>query len=121
MQPTRVAAARAGLRKPPLACGCHDPAYHQCRREPLSQLQIDAAVATAHDLFALGLPPLFDVATIKALWRGGTAPSATVVGVGRMTDDTWDQIEAAREVAALYDERAVTAAWLDQQDFPALE
>jgi hypothetical protein len=39
-----------------------------------------------------------------------------------MTDDeTWQQIEAARDIAALYDERAHTAAWLDQQDFPPLE
>lgn len=38
-----------------------------------------------------------------------------------MTDDTWKQLEAAREVAALYDDRAVSAAWLDQQTFPPLE
>ena len=37
------------------------------------------------------------------------------------TDDTWEKLEAAREIAALYDERAVTAAWLDQQTFPELE
>ena len=37
------------------------------------------------------------------------------------SDETWDQIEAAREVAALYDERAVTAAWLDGQEFSPLE
>ncbi|CAA0120979.1 Uncharacterised protein [Mycolicibacterium vanbaalenii] len=36
-------------------------------------------------------------------------------------DDTWRQMEAAREVAALYDERSVTAAWLDSQVFPPLE
>lgn len=36
-------------------------------------------------------------------------------------DDTWRQMEAAREVAALYDERSVTAAWLDAQVFPPLE
>lgn len=40
---------------------------------------------------------------------------------GRVTDDTWHEIEAARERAALYDERAVTAAWLDKQVFPPLE
>lgn len=38
-----------------------------------------------------------------------------------MSDETWDQMEAAREAAALYDERAVTAAWLDTQEFPPLE
>ncbi len=38
-----------------------------------------------------------------------------------MTDETWDQIEAAREVEELYDARAVTAAWLDDQVFPPLE
>jgi RecA-family ATPase len=38
-----------------------------------------------------------------------------------MTDETWEQLEAAREAAAFYDERAVTAAWLDGQDFPPLE
>ncbi|SBS73707.1 conserved hypothetical protein [uncultured Mycobacterium sp.] len=36
-------------------------------------------------------------------------------------DDTWREMEAAREVAALYDERSVTAAWLDTQVFPPLE
>ena len=36
-------------------------------------------------------------------------------------DDTWREMEAAREVAALYDERSVTAAWLDAQVFPPLE
>ena len=38
-----------------------------------------------------------------------------------MADETWDEIEAAREAAALYDERAVTAAWLGEQVFPPLE
>lgn len=38
-----------------------------------------------------------------------------------MTDDTWEQIEAAREAEALYDARTVTAAWLDTQDFPPLD
>lgn len=37
------------------------------------------------------------------------------------SDETWDQLEAAREVAALYDERAVTASWLGRQDFPPME
>jgi hypothetical protein len=37
------------------------------------------------------------------------------------TDETWETFEAAREAAALFDERAVTAAWLDQQTFPPLE
>jgi hypothetical protein len=38
-----------------------------------------------------------------------------------MTDETWEQLEAARERAAFYDERVVTASWLDQQVFPPLE
>lgn len=38
-----------------------------------------------------------------------------------MTDETWEQLDAARELAALFDERAVTAAWLDAQEFPPLE
>lgn len=38
-----------------------------------------------------------------------------------MTDHDWDQIDAAREAAALFDERSVTAAWLDTQTFPPLE
>lgn len=38
-----------------------------------------------------------------------------------MTDEAWEAIEAAREAAALFDERSVTAAWLDQQIFPPLE
>lgn len=37
------------------------------------------------------------------------------------TDETWEYIEAARDAAALFDERAVTAEWLDQQTFPPLE
>ncbi|CAN5754731.1 hypothetical protein BH09ACT7_BH09ACT7_32480 [soil metagenome] len=38
-----------------------------------------------------------------------------------MTDDTWEAIDAARELAELFDERTVTAAWLDEQVFPDLE
>jgi RecA-family ATPase len=38
-----------------------------------------------------------------------------------VTDETWEAIEAAREAVALFDERSVTAAWLDEQTFPALE
>ncbi|MGV0695598.1 AAA family ATPase, partial [Mycobacterium paraintracellulare] len=37
------------------------------------------------------------------------------------TDESWEAADAAREAAALFDERAVTAAWLDQQTFPPLE
>jgi hypothetical protein len=38
-----------------------------------------------------------------------------------MSDETWDALGDARAAEALYDERAVTAAWLDRQDFPPLE
>jgi RecA-family ATPase len=38
-----------------------------------------------------------------------------------VTDDTWEQLVAARELAALFDERTVTAVWLDEQVFPDLE
>lgn len=38
-----------------------------------------------------------------------------------MTDETWEELEAAREAAALFDERTITAEWLDAQQFPPLE
>lgn len=38
-----------------------------------------------------------------------------------MSDETWESIDEARAAAALFDERAVTAEWLDQQTFPPLE
>ena len=43
------------------------------------------------------------------------------MSTGHTMDETWETIEAAREAAALFDERTVTAAWLDQQTFPPLE
>src|SRR6478609_4796720 len=54
--------------------------------------------------------------------RGRSCCASRTDGTTPMSsDETWDQIEAAREVAALYDERAVTAAWLDGQEFSPLE
>jgi hypothetical protein len=35
----------------------------------LSEKQLDAAINAAEHLLAIGLPPLFSVDTIRALWR----------------------------------------------------
>jgi len=55
-----------------MACGCADPwPPCRCTDAPLSQKRIDAAAQAAEHLFAAGLLPLFDGATLRELWRGG--------------------------------------------------
>ena len=56
----RLAAARS-LR---LACGCREPMPHQCRPQRLS---LDSAIAAREHLTALGLEPIFDPDTERAL------------------------------------------------------
>lgn len=47
-----------------------DP-WRSWRPEQLSEKQIQAAVETAALLTALNLPPMFDIDTLRALWRAG--------------------------------------------------
>jgi hypothetical protein len=53
-----------------LACGCRDP-WRPWRPERLSEKQIAAAVAAAGHLRDAGLQPVFDVPTLRELWRAG--------------------------------------------------
>lgn len=67
----RYAAAR---RLPPLApCGCRrDPLTdrHRCDDE-ISDRQLQAAVQAAHHILGAGYLPIFDLPTLRELWRGG--------------------------------------------------
>ena len=67
----RCAAARRLL---PLGrCGCiRDPDHdrHRCGGQ-ISERQVAGAVAAAHHLRSAGLPPIFDLPTLRALWRPG--------------------------------------------------
>jgi hypothetical protein len=63
-------------RLPPLACGCRDPLLCRCGSSqrghgdpPPSERMVDAAALAAAHLSAAGLPPIFDQATLRALWR----------------------------------------------------
>ncbi len=60
----------ASWRLIPLGCGCADPWPCRCSRPPLSDKQVDAVVQAAEHLFDAGYPPIFDVPTLRALWRG---------------------------------------------------
>jgi hypothetical protein len=60
----------ASQRLVPLADGVQDP-WQPYRPERLSDVQIQAAVDAAEHLIAQNLPPLFDDATLKAMWKAG--------------------------------------------------
>jgi hypothetical protein len=55
-----------------------DP-WQQWRPERLSDVQIEAAVAAAHHLLSQDLPPMFDVDTLRAMWRAGRRELAEAV------------------------------------------
>jgi hypothetical protein len=59
---------------PPLGrCGCiRDPLFdrHHCGSE-ISGRMVHAAAMAAHHLLDAGYPPIFDVATLRAMWRAG--------------------------------------------------
>jgi hypothetical protein len=66
----RLAAARS---VPLACCGCRDPILCRCHDDPLSdlhdrsELMLWAARAASEHLAALGLPPVFDPETTRAL------------------------------------------------------
>jgi hypothetical protein len=61
----------ASWRLPVLACGCSDPWPCRCSDPPPSAKMLDAATDAAGHLLACGLEPLFDVDTLRRLWRRG--------------------------------------------------
>jgi hypothetical protein len=61
---------RAADRCEPLSTGGRDP-WRPFRPEQLSAVQVQAAVDAAEHLLDNGLTPLFDMATMQALWRAG--------------------------------------------------
>lgn len=63
----------ASRRVVPLDCGCPDPWPCRCSDPPLSDQTIDAGRDAALHLLGVGLIPLLDIETRRALWRrGGT-------------------------------------------------
>lgn len=62
---------RASYRLVPLGAtgNVRDP--WQPWRAPLSECQVDGAVAAAEHLRGVGLVPCFDVDTLRAMWRAG--------------------------------------------------
>lgn len=68
----------AAARSVPLDCGCRDPWVHRCAPEPdPTERTTEAAVHASHHLLDHGLPPLFSIATCRALWRAGHRELAT--------------------------------------------
>jgi hypothetical protein len=64
-----------------LRCGCRDPWTCRCYDDdiPLSDIQIQAAINTARHFLHLGLLPLFDTKTLRALWQAGYSELAEVL------------------------------------------
>ncbi len=62
---------KASQRSALLDCGCADPWCCRCRRPPLSDRMIDAGAAAATHLLDTGYLPIFDLPTLRELWRGG--------------------------------------------------
>jgi hypothetical protein len=65
---------RDSRRLPPIgACGCiRDPSHdrHRCGAQ-ISDKQLQAAVDAAHHIIDAGYLPIFDVPTLRALWKSG--------------------------------------------------
>ncbi|MGD1237285.1 hypothetical protein [Mycobacterium seoulense] len=62
---------RAAKRVPPIDDeGTVDP-WLRSVRPPLTRPQIDGAVAAAEHLLTQGLPPVFDIGVIRAMWKAG--------------------------------------------------
>jgi hypothetical protein len=55
----------------PLRCGCRDPWPCRHNHLPPSERMVDAAALAASHLTEAGLAPVFDQATLRALWRRG--------------------------------------------------
>jgi hypothetical protein len=65
---------QAADRLPPLRCGHRDPWPCRCnlyRRHDNSDRWVDAGAAAARHLIECGLPPSFDLETLRAMWRQG--------------------------------------------------
>ena len=60
----------ASQRLAPLASGVRDP-WQPWRPEKLSEKQTDAAAAAAAHLLACGYAPVFDIETLRAMWKAG--------------------------------------------------
>jgi hypothetical protein len=63
------AAAVAGLRRRRAASRRLPDPWKPWRPDELSAMQTRGAIAAAHHLHAAGLPPIFDVETLRAMWR----------------------------------------------------
>ncbi len=61
----------ASYRKVVLPCGCRDPWPCHHHDAPASEKMTTAAVEAAAHLEDRGLTPLFDLATLRELWRLG--------------------------------------------------
>ena len=61
---------RAADRCEPNASGVRDP-WQPWRPEKLSEKQIDAAAAAAAHLLAHGYTPVFDIETLRTMWKAG--------------------------------------------------
>lgn len=71
-RPANGARRTAALRLPPLEpCGCvRDPDHdrHRCHGD-MTLAEADAVIAAANYLESLGVAPLFDSRTLRAVWR----------------------------------------------------
>src|SRR6185295_2185473 len=61
----------AARRLPPLDCGCFDPWLCRCSRPPLNDRMIDGGRAAAEHLLDIGLVPMLELDTLRALYRRG--------------------------------------------------
>jgi hypothetical protein len=66
----------ASRRLPVLDCGRSDPWHYD--EVPLTDHQLDGAADAAEHLLALGLAPVFDMVTIRALWPRDRELSVTL-------------------------------------------
>jgi hypothetical protein len=62
----------ASQRLTPLVCGHSDP-WRPWGPKQLSDKQAEGAAQAAEHLLAVGLVPLFDAVTLRAMWRAGNA------------------------------------------------
>ncbi len=60
-------------RLPPIGtCGCvRDPLTDRHRCGEVSDKLVQGAVDAAHHILDAGYPPIFDAATLRALWKSG--------------------------------------------------
>jgi hypothetical protein len=75
----------SALRSTPLGpCGCiRDPDHDRHRCAGISPKMVDAAAEAARHLLAVDLVPVFDLPTLRAMWRSGYADLVDELGGGR--------------------------------------